>query len=215
MTDQATTNLQCPSCGAALRIEHHFVKMVVCPYCRTVSMLNVNGLSAAGTSTPLIDYGSLLSTGASGTANGVGFSVAGRTRYGYGDGFWDEWHLVLRGAEDERVWLQEDDGAFTAFKPLLEPSLPQFANVNPGATVTVGKLPVFVTEKGTAAIQGCEGLLPRIVAAEEQVRYWDGIVVGTGRIISVEYGLQEASAFEGKPFPVEWLQIVAAHKGSN
>ncbi len=179
-------SIQCPSCGAQLELQYRYSKMVVCSYCGQTSYINAGAASAVGQQILLADYGSVLSVGKRGKLKAKLFSVLGRLRFNYEDGFWDEWVIWFDGDEYTQYWLQEDEGEFVLFskKPLTSQP-PKFDAVKVGTTIPVNGTTLFVTEKNRATINGGEGELPFQVIAGEKADYIDGI--SNGKPISIEY----------------------------
>jgi predicted RNA-binding Zn-ribbon protein involved in translation (DUF1610 family) len=192
---------QCPSCGAELVSKHIYVKKLVCSYCGQIAVVNANGLIAAqGKNNPLLDYSSVLRLNMKAFAHDVQFEVRGRIRFNYASGYWDEWAVILQGAEEKNVWIQEDDGALVAFteseKKYNYSDLTQFEI---GDTYKVGDDQIFITEKGDAVVSGYEGEIISENELTSTINYWDGILIGSGRIISVEFVNGKYTAFEGRP----------------
>jgi hypothetical protein len=160
--------------------------MVVCKYCAQTSYINANSLEAIGKQIRLADYGSILAVGKRGKLKGQGFTVLGRLRFDYEDGFWDEWLIVMDAATDKECWLQEDEGEFILFtkQPLMGPP-PVFEITKVGTTLTLNNQSVFVTEKNRAVVNGSEGELPFRVVRGEKADFIDGITNGTP--VSLEY----------------------------
>jgi predicted RNA-binding Zn-ribbon protein involved in translation (DUF1610 family) len=198
---------QCPSCGAELVSKHIYVKKLVCNYCGQIALVNANGLIAAqGKNNPLLDYSSVLRLNMKASAHDVQFEVRGRIRFNYAGGYWDEWAVILQGAEEKNVWIQEDDGALVAFteseKKYNYSDIIQFEI---GDTYKVGNEKIFITEKGDAVISGYEGEIVSGNDLASTIKYWDGILIGSGRIISIEFVNGRYTAFEGRPLSVDCI----------
>ncbi|HMA64813.1 MAG: DUF4178 domain-containing protein [Fibrobacterota bacterium] len=201
---------QCPSCGAELISKHIYVKKMVCSYCGQIAIVNANGLVAAnGNNNPLLDYSSVLRLNMKASANKVGFEVRGRIRFKYASGYWDEWAVILQGAEEKNVWIQEDDGALVAFTEsennLDYSTAAQYAI---GETFKVGDMQIFITEKGAAEVNGYEGEIVSENDLSSTITYWDGILIGSGRIVSIECVNGQYTAFEGRPLPVDCISDI-------
>lgn len=203
---------QCPSCGAELISKHIYVKKLVCNYCGQIAIVNANGLIAArGKNNPLLDYSSVLRLTMKASAHDVQFEVRGRIRFTYPGGYWDEWAVILRGAEDKNVWIQEDDGALVAFTEAENGfDYSKVVQYNIGDTLKIGERKIFITEKGVAEVNGYEGEILSESDLASTIEYWDGILIGSGRIVSIECVNGIYTAFEGRPLPVDCINILAA-----
>lgn len=200
-------SIQCPSCGAQLELQYRYSRMVVCSYCGQTSYINAGTANAAGQKILLADYGSILSVGKRGKLKGKTFSVLGRLRFTYEDGFWDEWLIWFDGDEYTDYWLQEDEGEFVLFskKPLTPPA-PVFETVKVGSSISVNSIAMFVTEKNRATINGGEGELSFQVIPGEKADYIDGIA--NGKPISIEYMPGEVEFNTGESLALsdfQWL----------
>lgn len=194
----------CPSCGAPLEVEHRFSKVVICAYCNQSANITPGGLDPAGKGTQLVGAPSRLSVGATGTINGIAFRALGRLRYGYDGGFWDEWFLALD--DDRQLWLQEDDGTFTAFeKEPITDVLPEFDDVRVGQSIAVNGRSIFVVERTEAMILGGEGELYFAVTPGADVFSIDGSAGGA--TWSIEYQPDEITLSRGTPVSHAALEI--------
>jgi ribosomal protein S27AE len=195
--------INCPSCGAALKLKFHAAKMVVCNYCGQTSFLNADRWTAQGEKTVLADYGSVLAVGRTGKLQAKAFTVLGRLRMAYPGGFWDEW--LLQMADGKEAWLQEDEGNFTLFQAeALNVSLPKYETVAVGKTIQLqSRLPFFVMEKEQMKVEGAEGELPMQVVPGMRGSYAEG--VSLGQPMSLEYFNNDITFNRGTP--VAWSDL--------
>ena len=130
--------------------------------------------------------------------------MLGRLRYAYPGGFWDEWFLVTDDGDE--IWLQEDDGTFTAFeKEAISGALPPFEDVGVGSTISVNGRSLFVTETTEAMIQGGEGELRFLAIPGSDVCTVDGNA--GGETLSIEYTPEEINLSRGRTIPVAALEL--------
>lgn len=187
------SSFKCPSCGAALPVEHRFVRMVACKYCETVSELTDEGLNPTGKSAKLAPLPTLFRVGQSGKLRGRAFQVLGRVRYGYEEGVWDEWYLAFD--DGGAAWLEEDEGEWTLSRvEKLRTPAPSFEEARVGSRFDVNGLPFFVTERCRARIAGAEGQLFFRAQPGKNVNFVEGNVGGKTAFLeytedSIEFGV--------------------------
>jgi len=195
----------CPSCGAPLQVEHRFSRVVVCQYCNQSASITPGGLDPAGKGVSLVGAPSRLSVGATGRIDGASFRVLGRLRYGYDGGFWDEWFLVTE-PDSSQLWLQEDDGEFTAFeKEAITSALPSFDEIGVGQSISANGRTLFITERLEAMILGGEGELYFAVTPGADVFTVDG--TADGQVWSIEYQPDEITLSRGTPVSHAALEL--------
>jgi len=170
----------CPSCGGEVKIRSIFSKSVVCSYCGQTSYLNVDKLEAKGSKAILADYGSLFSVGATGKLSGKSFEIIGRIRFGYTEGFWDEWAVILENKEDEIFWLEEDEGRLALFSSsvIATSNAPKYSSTKVGSQIKFANHDIFVRAKSKGSLEGSEGELPFQVVKGAQADFIDGICNG-------------------------------------
>lgn len=182
--------LNCTNCGAPLEIENQFIRTVTCRFCGSNFLVKGDeGLDKTGESATLADYPSRLSIGQKGAIRGRGFTVLGRIRYGYDEGFWEEWQVAWEdGAPPD--WLEEDEGYWTLYKrERVKSAIPAYDEVSVGATIKVNNQDVFVTEKRTAKVAGSEGQFSSVFPLSGTFGYFQG--AGDNRAMSINYWKDE------------------------
>ncbi len=194
----------CPSCGAPLSVENRFSKVVICQYCGQTCSVSPEGLDPSGEKTKLADFESIFSIGASGTIAGEQFKSVGRLRYTYDDGFWDEWFLAFENGK--KLWLQEDEGEFTAFeKETLTSPVPAFDDISVGSMIPVNDMSVFVTERNVAKIAGGIGELYFSITPGMSVNCIDGNA--GGQLVSIEFTPDEINLSIGREISIDQIEI--------
>jgi len=176
----------CNSCGAPLKIENSFVRSVTCEFCGSTYIVSgSDGLNEAGKTTSLADYPSRLSVGQQGVIDGRSFTVLGRVRYTYDEGFWDEWQIEWHdGAPPD--WLEEDEGYWTLYKrERVRGPLPSMEEISVGQTYKINKHEVFITEKRTGKMMGSEGQFSSVLPLTDPFGYASGSA--DGQLVSVNY----------------------------
>lgn len=178
--------MTCTSCGAPLEVENQFIRTVTCRFCGANYLVKGDeGLDPTGKSATLANYPSRVSVGAKGAIRGRGFTVLGRIRYAYDEGFWEEWQIAWDdGAPPD--WLEEDEGYWTLYRrERVRGAIPPYDQVRVGATIQVNNYQVFVTEKRTAQVAGSEGQFASVFPLSGTFGYFQGGANNTG--VSINY----------------------------
>ena len=158
-------NLLCPSCGAEVPLRSAAMPYAVCAYCQTVIARDGDGLREIGKTAVLPFDVSPIQLGTTVEADGIRFQVAGRVRWGWSDGSWNEW--LVTGSNGETRWLGEAMGMFMLTREfpavLGTPLGQQFAaggTLAPGATLDAAGRRFTVADVKEARCIGGEGDLP-------------------------------------------------------
>lgn len=168
-------NMTCSSCGAALEVKNQFIRSVTCKFCGATYLVSgSDSLESVGKMASLADYPSKLNVGSMGEIRGRGFSVIGRVRYAYAEGFWEEWQIVWDdGAPPD--WLEEDEGYWTVYRrERVKGAIPPHDQVKVGSSVTINGKSVFITEKRTAKVAGSEGQFSSVLPLTGTFGYIQG-----------------------------------------
>ena len=204
MTDDIHNQVNCPSCGYNLDVQGGFVHLVVCPSCSSAVILDEAATRIAGKMAVLAQTPSPFFIGASGTIRGHGFSVLGRYRYGWEQGYWDEWFLQLE--DGTTAWVSEDadDLVFERCTEAEEISIP-YEQIQPGDWIPIGETPFHVDEKDIAVCEGGEGQLPHAVISGERVPFVD--LSAEGEIASIEFEEEGARIFRGQRLELSEITV--------
>ena len=103
-----TTN--CPNCGAEVTFRSPALPIKVCDYCHTAVMRIEDGVRDMGKIAVLPYDISPVQIGTRGQVDGQNFDIVGRVRWGWGDGYWNEWLMLF--ADGAYGWLGEAMGDF-------------------------------------------------------------------------------------------------------
>jgi hypothetical protein len=106
----------CPSCGAEVNFRLQSAVMAVCAYCGGILVRDSDSLRSIGKSS--IDPPDLtpLQVGTMGKYKNINFTIVGRQRFDWSDGFWNEWTVLF---DDQRVAvLEESQGFFMMLFPV-------------------------------------------------------------------------------------------------
>ncbi len=190
-------DMNCTTCGAPLKIENQFVRSVTCQFCGSAYIVSgSDGLNEAGKTTSLADYPSRLSVGSQGVIKGRSFTVLGRVRYTYDEGFWDEWQIEWHdGAPPD--WLEEDEGYWTLYKrERVRSQIPPMDQISVGSTYKINNHNVFITEKRTGKMMGSEGQFSSVLPIQGTFGYASGSA--DGGLVSVNYWQDEIELSVGE-----------------
>lgn len=178
-------SVSCPSCGASREIHNPGILMFVCEYCGNAVYWDQERVQAAGEQSVLPEGFSRLYRGAAGSLHQKRFVVAGRVRYSFGRGFWDEWYLEM---EDGALqWLTEDNHELALQRRVETRGLVASGPWQPGQPITYRDRPFVVQEVGRAECIGVEGELPRFITSGESYPYVDASSPDGRSTLGLEY----------------------------
>lgn len=183
-------SMNCNNCGAPLKVENQFVRSVTCQFCGTAYIVSgSDGLDQAGKTASLADYPSRVRVGTQGEIKGRSFTVLGRVRYTYDEGFWDEWQIEWHdGAPPD--WLEEDEGYWTLYRrERVRGAIPPADQIQVGKTYKINNHDVFITEKRTGQMLGSEGQFSSVLPLEGKFGYASGSA--DGKLVSVNFWKDE------------------------
>ena len=198
--------LTCQSCGAPIAIENQFIRSVTCKFCGAAYLVTGGeGLDQRGKSASLGDYPSRLRVGQGGTIRGRRFTVLGRVRYAYDEGFWEEWQIAWADGQPPS-WLEEDEGYWTLYtRERIRSAIPEFDAVRVGATIKVNTHDVFITEKRRARMIGSEGQFSSVLPISGDFGYLDG--TANGQAVGVTYWSDELEIEVGDDLEHHEIQV--------
>jgi hypothetical protein len=177
--------MNCQSCGAPLEVENQFIRTVTCKFCGSNYLVRGDsGLDPTGQSATLANYPSRLSVGATGKIRGRGFTVIGRIRYMYDEGFWEEWQITWDdGAPPD--WLEEDEGLWTVYRrERVKSEIPAYDSVRVGASIMINNRKVFISEKRRAKVAGSEGQFASVFPLSGTFGYVQGAADNTAASVN-------------------------------
>ena len=181
-------SVNCPSCGVLIEDASAHTRSMSCPHCSNWVYFGSNGWESAGLFKHAIDAPSMLRLGKSGSLENRRFTVSGRVRLSYSDGFWDEWWLEFEDADNQ--WLEEDDGVYRLHENIsVDTGQQQLKDAGVGSNISIAGDDWFVTERIDAQVAGVEGSLPVAIFPGEQVVCID--VMGKGTKMSIEASGQD------------------------
>ena len=150
----------CPNCGAPVEFASAASASAVCSFCRSTLVRDGEALRRIGVSAELFDDHSPLQLGASGTRQGLAFTLVGRLQYRYDGGTWNEWHALFDNGRS--AWLSEDNGAYVfAFDAPLPADAPDMDSLRAGQRTLADGRAWDVASKVQATLLAAQGELPR------------------------------------------------------
>lgn len=201
----------CPSCGAALSFRPGTM-VAVCGYCKALAARKDRDIELLGKVAELVDTGSPLGLGASGTYTGRAFSLAGRVQLKHPlGGLWDEWYLAL---DDGRWgWLAEAQGRFyLTFTQTPHGPLPAAESLQAGGLADLGPDGLWtVGEISEATFHSAEGEIPWAVEPGGTYRFAD-LSGRNGAFATLDFGEDPPLFFLGREITLAELGIQGGTK---
>jgi hypothetical protein len=184
----------CPNCGNSVPFRSEFSTHAVCAYCDTMVVRTASGVENLGKVAEIQQDGSPLQVGVSGEYSGKNFQIVGRIQLAYGDGFWNEWHLMF--SNGEAGWIGEAMGEyFVSFESETVP--PSENAVSIGRKIELGGQAYGVTGYTRNRVSAYEGELPFLVDSKEEFSTYDLRSV-SGKAATIDYSGDKPTLFEGE-----------------
>lgn len=163
---------RCPNCGAPLRFRWSSAVQTTCESCRSVIVRHDVDVETIGEVADLPPDASPIQVGTEGTLDGRAFTVIGRIVYEYGDGGWNEWHIVY--ADGTSGWLSDAQLEYAVSSLVTPPRpLPPAGTVKLGHAYTWDERALQVSTLTTAHYKGVEGELPFEYWGKDDVLFAD------------------------------------------
>lgn len=196
----------CPGCGAPVAFRSAQSTHAVCAYCHSTVARSGDVLSRVGRMAELFEDHSPLQLMATGTWEGVSFTLIGRLQFHGEEGGWTEWNAWLddgRGAT-----LGEDNGAyvFTRALELTGEALPPADRLPLGARVTLAGRAWSVAAHLQAHLAAAEGELPKLPPLGRPFTVVE-LRSDDGQVLSIDYGAQQPRAEIGRSVQLEDLRL--------
>lgn len=199
----------CPSCGADIVIRSSLSVSAVCEYCQSLVVRHDLDLELIGKAAQLPDDLTPFQLGTEGVYDGVPFTLIGRMRLGWGDGFWNEWFFA--GQDGRKGWLAEAQGTYALSYEVDEPLHPGTRKVITQAVTDApapdGRFVTFqghefqLTDRKLTVCHGSEGELP-LTAARGRKSVCLDFMGGPDAFASIDAFRDEYRLFMGRY--VEW-----------
>lgn len=149
----------CPSCGAPVEFKSAASVFAVCEFCRSTLVRHGRDVENVGKMAALLEDASPIQIGTEGKYHGVHFAVIGRIQLRYGQGVWNEWHLLF---DDQRNgWLSDASGQYiVTFAKWVNEPLPAFGALAVEQTLLLDGRRFQVTNLESATCVAGAGELP-------------------------------------------------------
>jgi endogenous inhibitor of DNA gyrase (YacG/DUF329 family) len=155
----STPSANCPSCGAPVQLRWSGAAQTVCPFCHSILVRTDLNLEAVGKVADLPPDPSPIQLLTEGTYQSKAFQVTGRILYEYGQGGWNEWHIVF--SDGRSAWLSDAQLQYAiSFRVDPGAALPSAETIFRGKTYTFQNATFEVATLTLAAYKGVEGELP-------------------------------------------------------
>jgi hypothetical protein len=188
-----TTN--CPNCAAEVTFQSNLSVFLVCPYCRSMLVRHDLKIENLGVMADLANDTNPLQIGPTGNFKGDYFTLIGRLRRAYEDGFWDEWFTLF--ASGRHGWVTEAQGFYMVSFEVEEPgALPSLKELRPDHALMIQKNMYTVDDIKEVANQACQGELPFAVTPGTKGTSVD--LSAPGHLFAnLDYAGEEVSLFLG------------------
>jgi hypothetical protein len=181
--------------------------VAVCSYCKALAARRDRDPELLGKVADLVDTGSPLGLGATGTYAGRAFSLAGRVQLKHPlGGVWDEWYLAL---DDGRWgWLAEAQGRFyLTFTQAPHGTLPRAESLQAGGIADLGPDGLWtVGELSDATFHSAEGEIPWAVEPGATYRFAD-LSGKNGAFATLDFSEEPPLFFLGREIPLADLHL--------
>ena len=124
----------CPNCGAKIVFRWSSSVQTVCEYCKSILVRTDVDLKKVGQVADLPPDNSPIQISAEGKYGNKAFVVVGRILYGYDQGGWNEWHVMMN--DGTSAWLSDAQSEYALSLSSKAVNLPAAAQVHVGQQFT-------------------------------------------------------------------------------
>ncbi|MBX3723441.1 MAG: DUF4178 domain-containing protein [Turneriella sp.] len=165
-----------------------------------MSVQSEDALKEVGKTAALIEDGSPLQLGASGTLEGKTFTIIGRIQYNFGLGFWNEWYINMAEDAGGPAWLGEANGIYFYTRLKKDARLSdalEFDKLYAGGIVSIDGKEFYVKDIQTSKVVSGEGELPFPFESEYEAPVVD-LVRQDGTFATLDFSEEKPLVFIGK-----------------
>ncbi len=209
----------CPSCGAPVPFHSELSVSAVCTYCRSLVVRRDVDVEAIGKVAQLPPDMSPFRIGTQAYDGKMRFTLIGKVRMKWSDGFWNEWFFATD--DGRKGWLAEAQGTYALSyesTASLEAGTQSWVNrmlgrgdkrppPQVGAVMTLEGRKFMLTDVKSARCIGTDGELPMIRPTDSETRSYD-FQGGPDQFATFEIGEGEPRIFIGRY--VEWDDLRAS-----
>ncbi len=189
------SELECPSCGAAVPVRIRLIKLAVCEHCNSTLFLQDDAVIHVGKKSMLTDIPSIIKVGGQYKYRNTTFEAVGRIQFDYGNGLWDEWWVMVNNGEGK--WLSVDEGDIVMEVPFkLRGGIADFSEIQIGQKLKLDGKSLTVTEKDRATCVGMQGQLPEPMFPGK-LHHYIHLTGAKGIHYTLEYCKGQIKAFKG------------------
>lgn len=158
-----------------------------------------SGVENLGKVAELQQDGSPLKLGVHGEYGGKNFQIIGRIQLAYGDGYWNEWHLMYSNGKSG--WIGEAMGEYFVSEESRS-AVPAESQVMAGQVLSLSGQEYAVTGITRNRVSSYEGELPFLVDTTEEFTTYDLRTVD-GKAATLDYSGDQPTLFEGEFQPFQ------------
>lgn len=188
--------LNCTSCGAEVPFRSKASVFAVCSFCKSTLVRQDMNLELLGKMADLQYEVTPFQVGTSGTYNHNAFTIIGRLKVSYRNGFWNEWYVIFN--DGDTGWLAEAQGFLAMCFPRQDVPIPDSSTLQIGDPCDLKGVGRFFVDDGRDVI--CvysEGELP-MNAMKGRESYSVDLSGDDGEFATIEYAKGEDRLFIGR-----------------
>ena len=194
-------SVNCPTCGSPVSFRSEFSTHAVCGACDSLLVRQGAQVDQIGKVAELQPDGSPLRLGTQGSYQGTAFEVIGRIQLSFGDGFWNEWHLLF--SNGNTGWMGEAMGEYFINSLVkTDGGFPNAHNLGLGEGLSLAGEAFVVTGQVTCTLVSYQGEIPFLVEPGVPFQTAD-LRSPTGKAATIDYSENPPLLFMGEYLPFE------------
>lgn len=165
-----------------------------------MSVQSEDALKEVGKTAALVEDGSPLALGMTGTIDGKTFKILGRIQYNFGLGYWNEWFLGIADDAGGPAWLGEANGIYFFTRQMTKSPLREdlpFESLEAGMPLYIDDNKFFVKDIQKGKVVSGEGELPFSFTGEYEAPVVD-CVNAKGEFATIDFSEEKPIVFLGK-----------------
>jgi hypothetical protein len=194
----------CPNCGAKIAFRWSSSVQTVCEYCKSILVRTDVDLQKVGQVADLPPDSSPIQIGTEGAYNHKAFVAIGRIIYGYEQGSWNEWHLIMH--DGHSGWLSDAQDEYAVSFAAPGRKLPDARQCRVGQRFSWDNQEYAVTTITNAHYRGVQGELPFEYWDKEDVVFVD-LRSESGKFATLDYSDEMLALYLGEMVEFEDLAL--------